>query len=82
MRLFEYNFFAVGLYRILIITNSVTRGHPYKVMLGHCDNNSQKQFLPHRIANVTYQVTYQVRPHLIRGRSPESSEACRAKRTN
>ena len=25
--------------------------------------------------------TYQVRPHLIR-RSPESSEACRAKRTN
>ena len=24
--------------------NSVTRGHPYKVMLGHCDNNSQKQF--------------------------------------
>jgi len=21
-------------------------------MLGHCDNNSQKQFLPHRIANV------------------------------
>jgi len=32
--------------------NSVTRGHPYKVMLGHCDNNSQKQFLPHRIANV------------------------------
>jgi len=32
--------------------NSVTRGHPYKVMLGHCDNNSQKQFLPRRIANV------------------------------
>jgi len=32
--------------------NSVTRGHPYKVMLGHCDNSSQKQFLPHRIANV------------------------------
>jgi len=28
--------------------NSVTS----KVMLGHCDNNSQKQFLPHRIAKV------------------------------
>jgi len=36
--------------------NSVTRSpkdfNPYKVMLGRCDNNSQKQFLPHRIANV------------------------------
>ena len=31
---------------------------------------------------VTYQVTYQVRPHLIQKRSPESSDACRAKRTN
>jgi len=32
--------------------NSVTRGHPYKVMLGRCDNSSQRQFLLHRIANV------------------------------
>jgi len=30
--------------------NSITRGHPYKLMLGHCDNNSQKQFLSQRIA--------------------------------
>jgi len=30
---------------------------------------------------MNYQVTYQVQPHLIRRRSPESSEACRAKQT-
>jgi len=27
-------------------------GKGERVMLGHCDNNSQKQFLPHRIANI------------------------------
>jgi len=32
--------------------NSITRGHPYKVMLEHCDNNSQKQFLSQRIAKI------------------------------
>jgi len=32
--------------------NSITRRHLYKVMLEHCDDNSQKQFLPHRIAKV------------------------------
>jgi len=39
------NFFVVR-------DNSITRGHPYKVMLEHCDNNSQKQFLSQRIAKI------------------------------
>jgi len=32
--------------------SSVTRGHPHKLMLEHCDNNSQKQFLLQRIAKI------------------------------
>ena len=39
------NFFVVR-------NNSVTRGHRYRLMLEHCDNNSQKQFLSRRIAKV------------------------------
>jgi len=35
----------------------------------------------HEIRDLTYQVTYQVRPHLIRRRIFGSSEACRARRT-
>ena len=31
----------------VVCDNSITRGHPYKLMLEHCDNNSQKQFLSH-----------------------------------
>ena len=28
------------------------RGHPYKIMFGHCDNNSQKRVLSQRTATV------------------------------
>jgi len=37
--------------------------------------------LSHLLPEVTYQVTYQVRPHLIRRRIFGSCEACRARLT-
>ena len=33
--------------------NSVTRGHPYKIMMEHCEKNSHRQFLSQRIAKVS-----------------------------
>jgi len=32
--------------------NSITKGHPYKIMIKHRDNNSHRQFLSQRIAKV------------------------------
>jgi len=58
----------------LLHDNSVTRGHPYKVMLEHCNNNSQKQFLPRRIAKDW--TVYQQWP-LILLIWPLSEPACR-----